>query len=160
MDLVSVAAIADNRVIGDDDEIPWESLPEDREQYRARVADDPVVLGRRTFEMMRDDLPGSAQIVLSRTERDYDVATAAHAGGVDEAIAVAEDLGAEVAYVIGGAEVYALFQPHLDRMVFSRVPGEYAGDAYYPEWDDDAWELVEERPHDGFTVEEWVRRDD
>lgn len=157
MELVSVAAIAENRVIGDDGEIPWESLPEDKEQYRALVADAPVILGRRTFESMLDDLPGRSQIVLSREDRAFDVETAYHARNVEEAVEIADSLGAEVAYVLGGAAIYALFQPHLDRMVLSRVPGEYEGDAYYPEWDRKAWTLIEETSYDDFTVEEWRR---
>lgn len=157
MELVSVAAVADNLVIGRDGEIPWESLPEDRRQYRARIADAPVVLGRRTFESMLDDLPGRAQIVLSRSERDYDVESAYHASGVDEAVSVASSLGAESTYVIGGGGIYELFQPHLDRMFLSRVPGEYEGDTYYPSWDEADWTLVDETAYEGFTVDEWER---
>jgi len=158
MELVSVAAISENLVVGDDGEIPWESLPEDHEQYRTRVAQDPVILGRRTFDAMRDDLPGRAQVVLSRTDREYDIATAHHAGGVEAAIECARALDAETVYVLGGAAIYALFQPHLDRMVLSRVPGEYEGDAFYPEWNPKRWELVSEDPREGFTIVHWERR--
>lgn len=158
MELVSVAAVADNLVIGQAGEIPWDSIPADKQQYRARVADSPVILGRRTFDSMRDELPGRAQIVLSRSARDFDVETVHHAADVEEAIDVAESLGATTAYVLGGGAIYSLFQPYLDRMVLSRVPGEYEGDTYYPEWDRDDWELVEETPDQGFTVQEWVRR--
>ena len=159
VELVSVAAVADNLVIGRNGEIPWESLPADKRQYRARVADHPVILGRRTFESMREDLPGAAQIVLSRTERDFDVETAHFAADVGEAVGIAASLGAERAYVLGGAGIYRLFQPHLDRMVLSRVPGEYAGDRFYPEWDPDEWRLVSRTPDEGFTLEVWERTD-
>jgi Dihydrofolate reductase len=158
MELVSVAAISENLVIGDDGKIPWERLPEDHRQYRARVADDPVILGRWTFDAMRADLPGRAQVVLSRTDREYDIETAHHASGVEAAVARAEALDAETAYVLGGAEIYALFQPHLDQMVLSRVPGEYEGDAHYPAWDNEEWSLASEEPYEGFTVEHWERR--
>ena len=157
VELVSVAALADNRVIGRDGEIPWESLPADKRQYRDRVADHPVILGRRTFESMVDDLPGSAQIVLSRTEREFDVQTAHYAEGVDQAVAIAARLGADRAYVLGGAGIYHLFQPHIDRMVLSRVPGEYAGDRFYPEWDPEEWRIVSRTPQEGFTLEVWER---
>ena len=157
MELVSVAAVAENGVIGDDGELPWPSIPADKRQYRQRVADHPVLLGRRTFESMLDDLPGSAQVVLSRTERDHDVPTAHHAGGVKEAVAVAESLGADRAYVLGGAAVYELFQPHVDRLVLSRVPGSYEGDSRFPDIDRSEWELVEEAPEEGFTLETWER---
>jgi len=157
MELISVAAVAENGVIGDSGELPWPSLPADKRQYRERVAGHPVVLGRRTFESMLDDLPGSAQIVLSRTERDHDVPTAHHAGSVEAAVAVAESLGADRAYVLGGAGIYALFQPHVDRLVLSRVPGSYEGDSRFPGIDPEEWELVEESPEEGFTLETWVR---
>jgi len=63
-----------------------------------------------------------------------------------------------VAYVIGGATIYELFLPHVDRMVLSLVPGEYEGDAFYPEWDEDEWDVESETEYDGFTLTEWVRR--
>jgi len=160
MELVSVAAVAENGVIGRNGELPWDSIPADRTQYRERVDDSPVVLGRKTFESMREDLPGSHQVVLSRSERDYDVDTAHHAGSVEAAIDVAESLGAETLYVLGGAAIYELFQPHLDRMILSRVPGEYAGEHRYPEWEADEWECVSTSAEPGFTLEEWVRRGD
>ena len=158
MDVVSVAAVSENGVIGRDGELPWKSIPADKAQYRRRVADAPVVLGRRTFESLLDDLPGRAQIVLSRTEREYEQETAHHAESVEEAIEVAGSLGADVAYVLGGGGIYELFQPHLDRMVLSRVPGEYDGDSYYPDWDEDEWVLREETAYDEFRLEEWQRR--
>jgi len=158
VELISVAAVADNGVIGRDGELPWPSIPADKRQYRERIADHPVILGRVTFESMLEDLPGSAQIVLSRSESEFDVETAHHAADVDEAVAVAESLGAERAYVIGGGGIYDLFQSAVDRMVLSRVHGEYGGDAYYPEWDADEWELADTEAYDRFTLEEWTRR--
>lgn len=159
MELASIAAVAENGAIGRDGELPWEHIEADVRQYRARVAGHPVVLGRRTFESMLEDLPGAAQVVMSRTEREFDVPTAHHAGGVEEAVAMLEELGADVGYVLGGAEIYRLFQPHLDRMYLSRVPGTYEADSFYPEFDESEWRLVSETEHEGFTLEEWVRRD-
>ena len=160
MELVSVAALADNRVIGDDGELPWPSISADKRQYRERIAADPVILGRRTFDSMRDALPGSHQIVLSRSRDAFDVDSASHAADIAAAIEVADSLGGERAYVIGGGGIYQLFQPHVDRMVLSRVHGSYAGDTYYPEWDDGEWALEAETSYDRFTLQEWVRADE
>jgi dihydrofolate reductase len=158
-ELVAVAAVAENGAIGRDGELPWPSIPADRRQYRDRIADWPVILGRRTFESMRDDLPGSAQVVLSRSVSGFDPESAHHADGVEAALATVESLGRERAYVIGGAAIYALFQPALDRMLLSRVPGEYEGDTYFPEWDREAWTLLERTEYDAFTLEEWAREE-
>jgi dihydrofolate reductase len=159
MELVSVAALTDDHVIGKDGELPWPSIPADKAQYRTRIADSPVILGRRTFESMLDDLPGAAQVVLSRSAREFAVDTAHHAADVEEAVAVAERFD-DTAYVVGGAGIYELFQPHVDRMVLSRVPGEYEGDSYYPAFDEAEWTLVSETDYEGFTLEEWVRAED
>ena len=159
VELVSVAAVAENGVIGDDGELPWPSIPADKRQYRERIRNDPVILGRKTFDSMRDDLPGSAQIVLSRSQDSFDVDTAHHAEGVEAAVEVAASLGAATAYVIGGGKIYDLFQPHVDRMALSRVHGEYDGDSHYPDWDDDDWVLESATEYDRFTLEERVRAD-
>jgi dihydrofolate reductase len=42
-------------------------------------------------------------------------------------------------------------------MFLSRVPGEYDGDAFFPDWNSTGWRLVEQTPFDGFTLEEWER---
>jgi len=156
-ELISVAAVAENGVIGRDGELPWPSIWADKQQYRKRIADWPVILGRRTFDLMQGDLPGAAQVVLSRSQTEYDVGTARHASGVDDAVATVESLGDDRAYVIGGAGIYDLFQPVVDRMVLSRVPGEYEGDAYFPERDAHEWTQVDSTPYAEFTLEVWVR---
>lgn len=123
--------MAENGVIGRDGELPWPSIPADKRQYRERIADSPVILGRVTFDSMRDDLPGTAQIAMNRS--------------------------ADRAYVIGGIGIYTLFQPVVDRMVLSRIPGEYDGDAYFPEWNSEEWDRATQVDYDDFTLEEWVR---
>jgi dihydrofolate reductase len=158
MELVAVAAVAENGVVGADGELPWEHVEADVRQYRERVAGHPVVLGRRTFESMRDDLPGRAQVVVSRSDPSYPEASAHVVDGVEAALAVLEALDGETAYVLGGGAIYELFLPVCDRLVLSRIPGEYEGDARFPAFDD-AWTLVEESPMPGFTLEEWTRTD-
>ncbi|WP_435095653.1 dihydrofolate reductase [Halorubrum sp. N11] len=168
MQLVSVAALAENRAIGRDGEVPWPHIEADVRQYRERVADSPVILGRRTFDSMRDDLPGSRQIVVSRSVGSVDVPTAVVADGVDAAIERAEEIaGADggtdtdgPVYVLGGGTIYELFQPHLDRMALSHVTGSYEGDTFYPAWDETAWRVTDETAYEGFTLRKWVRVED
>jgi len=163
--LVSVAALAENRAIGRDGEVPWPHIETDVRQYRERVAGSPVILGRRTFDSMRDDLPGSRQIVVSRSVDAVDVPTAVVADGVGSAIRRAEEIadrdgnsGGDPVYVLGGGTIYELFQPHLDRMVLSHVIGSYEGDTFYPAWDSEEWGVADETEFDRFTLREWVRR--
>ena len=162
MRLVSVAALAENRVIGRDGEVPWPHIEADVRQYRERVAESPVILGRRTFDSMRGDLPGSRQIVVSRSVDAVDAPTATVADGDEAAIAAANEAaataGVDTVYVLGGGGIYELFQPHLDGMALSHVEGAFDGDTYYPEWDEEEWEVAAETAYDRFTLREWVRR--
>lgn len=177
MRLVSVAAVAENGVIGDDGAVPWPSLPEDVVQYRERVAGSPVILGRRTFDSMRDDLPGSEQIVVSRSVDAVDEPSAVVAHGVDEALSAARasvgvdagigtdtDAGTnagtdtDTVYILGGASIYELFQPLIDTMILSHVAGRYDGDATFPTWDDTEWTVTTQTAYDGFTLHEWNRK--
>jgi dihydrofolate reductase len=110
---------------------------------------------------MRDDLPGSRQIVVSRSVDSVDVPTAVVANGDEQAIELAGEaaaaLGVDTTYVLGGGGIYALFQPHLDGMALSHVDGAYEGDTVYPEWDETEWEVTAESAFDRFTLREWSR---
>lgn len=157
MDVVAVAAVGENGVIGDGDDLPWD-LPEEVRRYRERVAGETVALGRRTFEMF-DDPPGGYRIVLSRSDREYDDPAVVHAGGVGEALDIARDRGAPTLYVLGGSATYGTFLPRTDRLLLSRVHGEYEGDATFPDFDRAEWRLDDETPYEGYTLERWVRID-
>lgn len=156
VELVSVAAIDDNLLIGNGTRVPWD-IPKDIELYYERVKSDPVILGRRTFQWLADDPPGAMQIVLTRSDRVSDQTRMSYVHSVDDAIEAVREYGSGVGYVLGGEAIYELFQPHVDRMVLSRVPGEYMGDAYYPDWDRNQWQVRDRTEYDGFIIEEWVR---
>jgi len=164
--LVTVAALAENRTIGVDGEVPWPYLEADVQQYRERVAGSPVMLGRRTFDSMRDDLPGTRQIVVSRSVDAIGISTAAVANDVDTALELARETVAtgafpdDTVYVLGGGAIYELFQPHVDRMILSHIEGAYDGDTRFPAWDDDEWTIEDETAYDRFTLRNWVRRAD
>lgn len=153
MEIIAVAALDENGLIGDGNDLPWH-LPHESERYRERVADDTVALGRRTFEMF-DELPGARQIVLSRSQSSFDEPTVVHAAGVEDALAIAREWQSPILYVLGGAGVYESFLPSCHRLLLSRIDGEYEGDTYFPDFDRSAWDLVDETRYEGYTLETW-----
>lgn len=155
MEIVAVAAVSENGVIGSGRKLPWE-LHKEVERYRERVDDDVVLLGRKTFEMF-DDLPGITQLVLSRDEYDPSHATAVHVSTLTEALETARQQSVSVLYVLGGGSVYEACLPYYDQMVLSRVDREYDGDAWFPEFDRSVWRLADETRFEGYTLENWVR---
>ena len=141
--LVAVLAMAGNGVIGRDNRLPWR-LSADLRRFKAITLGKPVLMGRRTFESLGRPLPGRDNLVLTRD-------TAWSAPGVtvvrslDEALAAAGD--APELMVIGGAEVYALCWPRLERIELTRVHAHPEGDTFLGGVDWSGWQVVSEERH-------------
>jgi dihydrofolate reductase len=142
----AIAAMAENRVIGCANRIPWH-LPEDFRWFKRMTTGQVVVMGRKTFESIGRPLPGRTTIVLSRGGFAHPGVRTA--GGLDT-IDPAREAG-EV-YICGGAEIYAQALPRCSDLYLTLVRGAPVGDTWFPPFED-AFELVErvlERP--GFTI--------
>ena len=122
-----ILARAENGVIGRNGKLPWH-LPADLKRFKALTMGKPMIMGRKTFESFPAPLPGRRHIVLTRDAR-WSAAGAEVAHSVDAALALAGD--GEVA-VIGGAEVFELFEPLADRVELTEVHASPDGDAVVP----------------------------
>ena len=162
IELVIVAAIAENGVIGNGGEMPWH-YPEDLRRFRETTMGHPVVMGRRTFESILDrlgePLPGRTNVVLTTNPSLLPDGVVA-AESIGAAIDAAAETGAGTAYVVGGASVYEQFLPRVDRLLVTEIAEQYEGDTYFPAFDEDAWVEVarEERAELAFVTYE--RRED
>ena len=134
-----VLARASNGVIGRDGGLPWR-LPADLRRFKALTLGKPMVMGRKTFEGFPAPLPGRRHIVLTR-DPDWQAAGAEAARSVGEALALADG---EVS-VIGGAEVFALFEPLADRVELTEVHGAFEGDTVVPPFE--GWREVRREEH-------------
>lgn len=140
--LVAVVAMADNRVIGADDRLPWR-LPNDLKRFRRITLGKPVLMGRRTFESLGGPLPGRLNIVLTR-DGTWSAGGVVVAHTLDEALAAAGD--APEVMVIGGAEIYALCWPRVERLEMTEVHMNLPGDTRMPCFDAQDWrETARER---------------
>jgi dihydrofolate reductase len=133
MKLSLIVAMSGSGVIGDRG-LPWR-LPRDLRRFRALTWGKPLIVGRRTHELIGRPLPGRDTIVLTRDESFHP--DGAHvARDPDAALALAADLSrrrsADEVFVIGGAEVYRLFLDRVDRVYLTLVEGNFAGTATFP----------------------------
>lgn len=138
--IVMVLARAENGVIGRDGALPWH-IPADLKRFKALTIGKPMVMGRKTFESFPAPLPGRRHIVLTR-DTAWRAAGAEVAHDVEGALALAG--GGEVA-VIGGAEVFALFEARADRIELTEVHGAPEGDAVVPPFT--GWREVAREDH-------------
>src|SRR5882672_8215181 len=116
-----VAAVARNGVIGAKGKLPWH-LPEDLQHFKKLTLGHPVIMGRRTWESLGKPLPGRENIVISR-KPGYAVPGASMAVSIEGAIALCA--GEPVAFVIGGAEIYAASLPLADALVLTEIDRDY-----------------------------------
>lgn len=160
MELVILAAVAENDVIGRDGGMPW-SIPADLRRFKERTMGHPVIMGRRTYESIVDrlgsPLPGRTNIVLSRGTPAVE-GSVVLVRSVDEAIDAARAADGDVAFVIGGATVYDQFLPRADRLELTEIHEPYPGDTTFPAWDRDRWLEVAREERDGFDFVTYVRR--
>ncbi|ELZ53958.1 dihydrofolate reductase region [Halorubrum distributum JCM 9100] len=147
-EIVLVAAVAENGVIGNDDGMPWH-YPADLAHFKRLTTGHPVIVGRKTYERIADriggPLPDRTSVVLTtRPIDDADLpegAVVAHdvESALSRAKADAAARGVDAVYVIGGATVYEAYLERADRMVLTEIPERPDGDTRFPEWDSEAW---------------------
>jgi dihydrofolate reductase len=145
MKLTAVVAVSDNGVIGRDNAIPWHQ-PADLAYFKRVTMGKPVLMGRKTWESIGKPLPGRRNIVLSRS--GFTAPGAEVVRTLDEACELVA--GAGEIMVIGGAKVFELAMPRMDRVHLTRVHCIIEGDVFLPPLDPGQWREVsrEHRPAD------------
>ena len=124
-----IAAMAENRVIGRDNQLPWR-LSADLQHFKALTMGKPIIMGRKTYESIGRPLPGRTNIVITR-DSAFQAEGCAVVHSIEQALAVAR--GFEEVMVIGGAELYRQMLDHADRLYLTLVRTEVEGDALFPE---------------------------
>lgn len=136
-------ACSENRVIGRGGKLPWH-IPEDLAHFHRVTAGQTVVLGRicyETWPRVREDGRVPVVITSNRTLARRGVHLA---GGVDEALAIAQTLPGEI-IVCGGQRIYEELLPRVDRIYLTLVHAEVPGDTWFPEWRHLTWRESDRR---------------
>ncbi|MFB6103794.1 MAG: dihydrofolate reductase [Halobacteriaceae archaeon] len=160
MEVVLIAAVAANGVIGRDGEIPWHHSA-DLQRFKRLTTGHPVIMGRVTYEGIREDLggplPDRTNIVLTRG--DLDVASGVVVvHDVEAALTAAAETGSDTVFVAGGESVYRAFLPRADRLELTELDDAHEGDTYFPEWDHSEWVEQSRESHEAFDFVTYVRR--
>ncbi|WP_276351374.1 dihydrofolate reductase [Cohnella caldifontis] len=141
MTVTLIAAAASNRVIGNENRLPWK-LPADMAYFVEQTRGKPVLMGRKTFESLRKPLKDRLNVILSRTWTEAPEGCMIVRSPED-----ALELGAgRELMVIGGEEIYRLLLPFADKVLLTEIGRPYEGDAYFPELDSAEWALVSRKP--------------
>ncbi len=140
--LILVAAMATNRVIGKDGQLPWHE-PEDLKHFRAVTIGHPVIMGRKTWQALGRPLKDRRNLVVTR-QVGFVAAGAEVFADLASAIASARATDAEPR-VIGGGEIYAQALAAATRIELTEIACEPDGDAWFPALDPGQWREQERR---------------
>ncbi len=133
-----IAAMAHHRVIGRENQMPWH-LPADLAHFKAITLGKPIIMGRKTWDSLGRPLPGRENIVVSQ-QMDLHLEGAVVFHSLAKALAFVEDQPEIM--VIGGASIYQQALPLADKMYLTQIELEVVGDAYFPEWIEAAWQVI------------------
>ncbi len=143
--LYHVVAMANDRVIGKDNKLPW-YFSSDLKFFKQLTMGQTVIMGRKTFESIGKSLPGRENFVISRTARQSD-------GGIKYSTSVQDAVAAvktKDGFVIGGASVFKETMSLVDGIYLTRIHADYTGDTFYPEvpefFKEESRTLLQENP--------------
>lgn len=132
-----IAAMAENRVIGRGNEMPWD-IPSELRQFKELTMGHPVIMGRKTFESIGHPLPGRKNIIISG-QREYASEGCIIVRDLQAAIAAGE--GASEVFICGGESVFRETMPLADRIYLTIIDEIFDGDTFFPEIPDDFVEV-------------------
>ncbi len=132
-----IVACAENRVIGRAKALPFD-IPEDKEWFHDRTANQVVVLGRICFETWPRVLLDGRKPVVITSNRALASDRVRVAANVTEALAIAQELPGDI-MVCGGQRIYEETLPLADRLLLTYVHVPVEGDTYFPDWRHLAW---------------------
>ncbi|VAX01321.1 Dihydrofolate reductase [hydrothermal vent metagenome] len=140
-----ITAMDENRVIGLNNGLPWK-LPSDMKWFRHHTMGKAIVMGRKTFESFgAKPLPKRQNIIVSHNENyvadGCDVVTS-----IEAALSVVKNT--DEVMIIGGASFYAQTLELANRLYLTTVHTVVSGDAWFPEFDLNDWQVNFEERHE------------
>lgn len=112
--------------------------------FRRLTTGHVIIMGRKTFESIGKPLPNRTSIIISRNT-DYLVEGCIVVGSLEEAIEKAKEFETEEAFIIGGAQIYALALDMADTVYLTQVHHNFEGDAFFPVLDTNIWTETERK---------------
>lgn len=157
-----IAATAQNNALGKDNKLIWH-LSDDLKRFKSLTLDGFIIMGRKTFESLPGILPKRKHIVITRNP-EFRQEGIVVVQSLEQALEVVPS--DEVAFIVGGGEIYAQTINIADKIELTRVHHDFEADTFFPEIDLTKWELVSSEFHSkdekhqyDFTFETYLRRE-
>ena len=143
--IIGIAAVDRKGAIGKGGKLPWH-YSADMKFFRETTTGNAVVMGRKTWLTIGKPLKNRLNIVLSRDATIEPQESLLVLSDIESVLSFNQSLTTDL-YVIGGAQIYEAFLPHIEQWIITEVPLTVQGaDAFMPEGYLDEFEVVDSKP--------------
>lgn len=168
MRVVLIAAMTPDRLIGSGGRLPWHNSA-DLKHFKRTTLGHAVIMGRKTYDSCGNrPLPGRRNIIISRStsaggqtppQPTSDATSTDFVTSLEAALELCRQRNESIAFVVGGAQIYALALPIADEMILTFIHDEgLFGDTHFPPWNAADWteEVMEADP--SLDVRRYLRK--
>lgn len=144
-----IAAVAENKVIGKDNDLVWR-LPDDMKYFMETTREHFVIMGRKNYESIPHKfrpLPNRTNIIVTR-QADYEADDCIIVGTIEKAIEYARKQDQKEIFIIGGGQIYAQSLELANKLYITEIKEKFDGDTFFPTYDKCAWTEVSRIHHD------------
>ena len=146
-----IVAMAKNRTIGKDGQIPWR-IKGEQKRFRELTTGNTIIMGRRSYEEIGHPLPNRMNIIVSNT-KNYDAENCITVKSLQEAL---EKAGKGDVYICEGAGLYKEAVPLVDIMYITEIDATIEGDTFFPEFDPEDFSRAVDEHIDGDIPYDYV----
>ena len=144
MTIALIVAMAQDRVIGKENAIPWH-IPEELQLFKKYTMGHPILMGRKTYESIGKPLPGRTNVIITR-DKDFTARGCEVYTDLKAALSRFQD---EKIFVIGGAEIFAQTLDIADELYITHVRKSIAGDTFFPQFDESRFQVTATESFEG-----------
>lgn len=140
MTISMIAAVAENRVIGKNNDLVWH-LPDDMRYFMNTTRHHVVIMGRKNYESIPPKyrpLRDRTNIVVTR-QQEYVAPGCIMAKSLEEALEYAKEKSEVEVFIIGGGQIYEQSLPFTDKIYLTEIKHSFDGDTFFPEFDKSNW---------------------
>ena len=139
MEIILIAAMAPNRVIGQNNQIPWH-LPGEQKRFKKTTWGHTIIMGRKTHESIGKPLPGRRNVIVSRNPH-YKVNGCEVVASLDQAYTICKN--DKRVFNIGGEQLYRQGINDADTLIITVLQQHFTGDVYFPEFSETDFQLIQ-----------------
>jgi len=153
-----IVAYDKNKLIGNGDKLVW-NIKQELNHFKNTTLNQTILMGDKTFDGIGFPLPNRKTIILTKDlNYDYEHENVSVINDFKKIVNKYQKNPNKHIFICGGSQIYALFLPYADELYISEIKGEYIGDKFFADWNENEFDLLETVDYEEFTFKHFKRK--